>query len=171
MIPVAGGDLQLIVGLGANLGDPSETFRSALALLAREYKILGVSSLYRTRPVGPEQPDFFNLAVVFDAGCPPSEFLKSCRDLETDAGRDRKREERWGPRVLDLDLLLAESFVCRGPSLVLPHPRFHERAFALAPAADVASEWMHPILGIAVGDLASAALRADPGAIIEVLSF
>ena len=163
--------MQLIVGLGANLGDPSETFRAALASLACEYTILGVSNIYRTRPVGPEQPDFHNLAVVFDAGCPPSEVLESCRDLETDAGRDRKREERWGPRVLDLDLLLAESVVCRGPSLVLPHPRFHERAFALAPAAEVASEWMHPILGLTVGDLASTALRADPGAIIEVFSF
>ncbi len=163
--------MQLLLGLGGNIGSPEEAFRAALLSLGLEHEILALSHLYRTRPVGPEQPDFFNLAAVLDLGCPPSEFLESCRRLEADAGRDRESEQRWGPRVLDLDLLLAESVVCRGPSLVLPHPRFHERAFALAPAAEVAQDWMHPILGLTVGDLADTALRADPEAIIEVLSF
>ena len=163
--------MQLLLGLGGNIGSPEEAFREALLALGLEHEILALSRVYRTRSVGPAQPDFLNLAAVLDLGCPPSEFLESCRHLETDVGRDRKREERWGPRVLDLDLLLAESVVCRGPSLVLPHPRFHERAFALSPAAEVASDWMHPILGLTVGDLADAALREDPEAIIEVSNF
>jgi len=163
--------MRLLLGLGGNISSPEEAFRAALLRLGLKHQILALSRLYRTRPVGPEQPDFFNLAAVLDLGCPPYEFLESCRRLEADAGRDRASEQRWGPRVLDLDLLLAESVVCRGPSLVLPHPRFHERAFALAPAAEVASDWTHPLLGLTVGDLADDALRADPNAIIEVLSF
>ena len=162
--------MQLLLGLGGNIGYSEEAFRAALLSLGLEHEILALSRLYRTRPVGPEQPDFLNLAAVLDLGHPPSEFLESCRILEAAAGRDRKREERWGPRVLDLDLLLAKSVVFRGPSLVLPHPRFHERAFALAPAAEVAKDWIHPILGVTVGDLADAALQEDPEAIIGISS-
>jgi len=163
--------MRLLLGLGGNIGDPEEAFRSALLTLGREHRVLAVASLYRTRPIGPQQANFLNSAAVLDLGCPPSWFLESCRRLESDASRDRAGEERWGPRTLDLDLLLAESLVCRGPTLTLPHPRLHERRFALEPAAEVAPDWTHPFLGRSISDLANDARDRDPDAILEVLSF
>jgi 7,8-dihydro-6-hydroxymethylpterin-pyrophosphokinase len=73
--------------------------------------------------------------------------------------------------VLDIDLLLAEELVCRGPRLELPHPRFHERRFALEPAAEVAADWLHPLIGRTVVELAQAARRKEPDAILEVVDW
>jgi 2-amino-4-hydroxy-6-hydroxymethyldihydropteridine diphosphokinase len=163
--------MHLLIGLGGNIGEPEEAFRSALVSLGEENRILAVSRLYRTRPVGPEQPVFSNLAAVIELCRPLPAVLADCHRLEEEASRDRSREEHWGPRTLDLDLLLAESVVCRGPRLVLPHPRLHERAFALAPAAEVAPEWTHPLLGRTVRRLAADARERDPGAILDVSNF
>ncbi len=93
--------------------------------------------------------------------------LRACRELEVAAGRDRSTEQRWGPRVLDLDLLMVRDLVWRGPELELPHPGFHRRAFALVPAAELVPDWVHPLVGRTIGDLAEEALRDDPGALIS----
>jgi 2-amino-4-hydroxy-6-hydroxymethyldihydropteridine diphosphokinase len=135
-------------------------------VLAADGRVDAVSRLWRTRPVGPAQPDFLNAAVLVCWPYGPRELLARCRQLELDAGRDRSAEPRWGPRALDLDLLLAEGLVCRGPALELPHPRFYERRFALEPAAELVPDWVHPLLGRTVSELAEA-LRPtlDDGAV------
>jgi 2-amino-4-hydroxy-6-hydroxymethyldihydropteridine diphosphokinase len=163
--------VHLLIGLGGNIGDPEGTLRRALVSLSEEYRVVAVSRLYRTRPVGPEQPDFSNVAAVIELRRSLPALLATCHRLEEESGRNRSRERRWGPRALDIDLLLAEGVVCRGRKLVLPHPRLHERVFALAPAAEVAPEWTHPLLGRTVRRLADDARERDPGAIVEVLSF
>lgn len=110
--------------------------------------------LYRTRPMGPRQPDFLNSAVSLEGDGGLSQLLDECRVAESAAGRNRAAEQRWGPRTLDIDLLLVRNGVHRGPRLEVPHPGFHERAFAILPAADVAPGWIHPLLGRTVGQLA-----------------
>jgi 2-amino-4-hydroxy-6-hydroxymethyldihydropteridine diphosphokinase len=127
--------------------------------------------VWRTRAVGPSQPDFLNAAALIDWPAGPRPLLERCRELEAAAGRERTREERWGPRTLDLDLLMAASVVCRGPDLELPHPRLHERRFALEPAAEVTPDWLHPFLGRTIEELAVAARDWEPDAILEVMSF
>lgn len=158
--------MQVMIGFGANLGDPAAAFAGALDALGEDGWVLFTSRLWQTRAIGPEQPDFLNAAAVVDWPADPRALLARCRELETAAGRNRSAEERWGPRVLDLDLLLAENVVCAGSRLHLPHPRFHERRFALEPAAEVAPEWLHPLLGRTVAELAEAARPAiDDGSV------
>jgi len=163
--------VRVILGLGGNIGDTQHLFAECLATLATNGSVVAASRLWRTRAVGPPQDDFLNAAVVIEWPAGPHDLHARCQKLERAAGRDRSREERWGPRSLDLDLLLAECIVCRGPSLELPHPRLHERAFALAPAAEVAPDWPHPLLGRTITDLAEDAREREPEAILEVCDF
>lgn len=163
--------MRVLLGLGGNVGDPGSAFRDALEVLATDGWVDAVSRLWRTRPVGPAQPDFLNAAVLVCWPYGPRELLARCRQLELDAGRDRSAEPRWGPRALDLDLLLAEGLVCRGPALELPHPRFYERRFALEPAAELVPDWVHPLLGLTVGQLADRQRAREPDAILEVRDF
>ncbi len=160
--------LRVILGLGGNTGEPAAAFRRALEQLASDGQIDAVSRLWRTLPVGPPQPDYLNAAALVSWPHGPRALLERCRRLEAAAGRDRSTEERWGARALDLDLLLARDLVCRGPVLELPHPRFHERRFALEPAAEVAPHWRHPLLGLTVGQLADRQRLLAPDAILEV---
>jgi 2-amino-4-hydroxy-6-hydroxymethyldihydropteridine diphosphokinase len=163
--------LRVILGLGGNLGDVRDSFVEALGALGDVGRIGAVSRLWRTRAVGPPQPDYLNAAAVLEWPSNPRQLFARCLELEKAAGRDRKSEERWGPRALDLDLLLAEGFVSVGPTLKMPHPRFHERRFALEPAAEIAPEWTHPLLGRTVAELAEEARQQEPDAILEVHDF
>jgi 2-amino-4-hydroxy-6-hydroxymethyldihydropteridine diphosphokinase len=163
--------VRAVLGLGGNVGDSPRVFKDCVDAVAAEGRITKVSRLWRTRAVGPSQPDYLNAAVVVEWPTGPRSLLARCHELEADAGRNRAREERWGPRVLDLDLLIADTVVCRGPVLELPHPRFHERRFALEPAAEVAPDWLHPLLGLTIEKLAARSRQRDPDAIIEVLNF
>lgn len=156
-----------LIGLGANLGDPARAFATAIDTFTSSGDVVSVSRLWWTRPVGPDQPDYCNAAALIRWEGTPAALLQTCRDLETAAGRDRSTEQRWGPRVLDLDLLMASDLVWRGPELDLPHPRFHQRAFALVPAAELVPEWVHPLVGRTIGELADEVLREDPGALIS----
>ena len=134
--------VQAFVALGANLGDPVATLRAAIEALrgTTAAKLLTVSSLYRTAPVGlKDQPDFINavaLLEVDDSVLPASTFLLRLFDIEASFGRIRSI--RNAPRTLDLDLLLFGDTVCTSPGLTLPHPRLAERAFVLAPLAEIA---------------------------------
>jgi len=163
--------VRILLGLGSNLGESKVAFSRCIASLAAEGSIDAISRLWRTRAVGPPQPDYLNGAIVIDWPAGPRSLLSRCLEIEVKAGRDRAKEERWGPRVLDLDLLLAEAVVCRGPVLELPHPRLHERRFALEPAAEVAPNWVHPLLGRTIEDLAEEARLREPNAILEAMSF
>lgn len=160
--------MDVVLGLGGNLDDPPSAFEQARARLARRHRVWAVSSLYRSRPIGPTQPDFFNQAVLLEVGHHAIELLEECQALEEAAGRDRATAVRWGPRPLDIDLLLTRGVIRRGPRLELPHPRLAERAFALLPAAEIVPDWIHPILGRTIRELAREAREKDPGAVWRV---
>jgi 2-amino-4-hydroxy-6-hydroxymethyldihydropteridine diphosphokinase len=131
------------VGLGANLGDACATVRAALQALARlpQARLLRSSRLYRTPAWGNEaQPPFINAAAALETTLAPLQLLDHLLAIEQQFGRVRLPDERWGPRTLDLDLLLYADSVVQLPRLQVPHPHLHERAFALLPLADVAPE-------------------------------
>jgi len=159
--------LHVVVGLGANLGEPAVAFGTAIRGLASAGDVGSVSRMWRTRPLGPDQPDYRNAAALLRWPGDPLDLLHRCRELEAAAGRRRDTEDRWGPRVLDLDLLVARDLVWRGPELEIPHPRLHERAFALVPAAELVPDWVHPIAGRSIAELAKEVRAADPNALIS----
>jgi 2-amino-4-hydroxy-6-hydroxymethyldihydropteridine diphosphokinase len=127
------------VGIGSNLGDREGNFRQAVELLSAEHGIdvVAVSEIRETDPVGPvEQGPFLNGAVLIETGLAPRELLERLLAVEERLGRVRR--ERWGPRTIDLDLLLYGDDVVDEPGLTVPHPRLHERRFALEPLSDLA---------------------------------
>lgn len=131
------------VALGGNVGDVAATFRSALVRLAAApgIGVRRVSSLYRTAPVGPiAQDDFRNAVVELAVTIPPLDLLAVLLDTERALGRDRSREQRWGPRTLDLDLLVYGDVELRTDTLTVPHPRLTDRLFVLAPLAEIAPD-------------------------------
>ncbi|BDP43036.1 2-amino-4-hydroxy-6-hydroxymethyldihydropteridine diphosphokinase [Deinococcus aetherius] len=139
------------IALGANLGDAPGTLRGARDDLARLGTLTGVSGLYRTVPVGgpPGQPDYLNAAVRLVTPLGPVELLGALHEIERQAGRVRR--DRWAARTLDLDLILYGHEVRDTPGLALPHPRAWERAFVLAPLADLDPHLAHPTSGETVG--------------------
>jgi 2-amino-4-hydroxy-6-hydroxymethyldihydropteridine diphosphokinase len=129
------------LGLGGNLGDPAATMASALrALDAHEaVSVAAVSSLYRTPPWGnTDQPDFLNAVAAVDTALSARALLELC--LETERTLKRVRVERWGPRVIDMDILLFGRARIEEDGLQVPHPRMRERAFVLAPLAEIAPD-------------------------------
>ena len=129
------------VGIGANLGPREETLRRAVELLGRAdgVEVVGVSELRETDPVGVvDQPPFLNGAVSVETTLSPRVLLDLLLDVERSLGR--VRAERWGPRVVDLDLLVYGIEVLDEPGLHVPHPRLHERRFALEPLAEMGPE-------------------------------
>lgn len=151
------------VGLGANLGDAQASVRAAAVRLGQlpETECLALSRLYRTPAWGLEaQPDFINAVAVLRTALEPVTLLEHLLAVEREFGRDRSREQRWGPRRLDLDLLLFGDRVLDVPGLQLPHPRLHERAFALVPLLDVAPDAWIPGHGYA-RDAASGLERSN----------
>lgn len=129
---------RVVLALGANLGDRLELLQGAVDALADtpELRVLAVSPVYETDPVGgPDQPDYLNAVVVAEGRHPPRTLLE--RALAVENAFDRIRDVRWGPRTLDIDLVVVGDLVVAEPDLVLPHPRAHERAFVLVPWLDV----------------------------------
>ena len=128
------------VGLGSNLGDREATIRRAIAALPG---VVAVSALRETDPVGvTEQPAFLNGAVALETELSPRELLDSLLAVERDLGRERR--ERWGPRTIDLDLLLYGGETVDEPGLTVPHPSLHERRFALEPLAELDPQLVVP---------------------------
>jgi 2-amino-4-hydroxy-6-hydroxymethyldihydropteridine diphosphokinase len=128
------------VGLGSNLGDREATIRRAIAALPG---VIAVSELRETDPVGvTEQPAFLNGAVALETELSPGELLASLLAVERELGRERR--ERWGPRTIDLDLLLYGTETVDEPGLTVPHPSLHERRFALEPLADLDPQLVVP---------------------------
>ena len=126
------------VGIGSNLGDREAHLSRAIGLLAAEddIEVSGVSQIRETEPVGPvEQGPYLNAAVQVETGLAPRKLLERLLDIEQRLGRVRR--ERFGPRTIDLDLLLYGDEVVDEPGLTVPHPRLHERRFALEPLIDL----------------------------------
>ena len=138
------------VGIGANLGDREATIRAALDRLAAraDVAVVAVSPLRETAPVGYlDQPPFLNGAAELATTLAPAALLAALLDVERALGRVRGAGPRYGPRPIDLDLLLYEGEVVDEPGLVVPHPRLHERRFALEPLADLDPDLVVPSRG------------------------
>lgn len=131
------------LGLGSNQGERAAHLQFAVDRLAeRAGRVVAVSPVYETEPVGgPAQPDYLNAVVAVDTDLSPRELLGVAKALEAQAGRvPPDPERRWGPRPLDIDILLVGDERVDEPDLVVPHPRIHQRAFVLAPLTDVAPD-------------------------------
>ena len=138
--------LRAVVGIGTNLGDRRATMRAALGGLATFARVEATSHLYESAPVGgPEQPAFLNAAALVRFDGPALDLLDRLLALELALGR--VRVERWGPRVIDLDLLWIDGVAIDEPRLVVPHPRLRERAFAVRPLLDVVPGARDPVSG------------------------
>lgn len=150
------------IALGSNLGDSQQILGAALRQLDADAQIAveACSQLYRTAPVGPPQPDYLNCCALLQTSLTPTALLRRLLSVETDFGRVRR--QRWGPRRLDLDLLLFADWVIATPTLQVPHPRMHERAFVLVPLAEIAPDWIEPISGKAIAQLSQ---QVDPSGV------
>lgn len=129
----------IVLGLGSNIGNREENIKAALAALDAHpaIEVVTVSSLYETAPVGfTEQPEFLNAVARINTSLQPVELLEACLTVEKQLGR--VREVRWGPRTIDIDVLLFDELELSTEQLSLPHPRLHERCFVLVPLAEIA---------------------------------
>jgi 2-amino-4-hydroxy-6-hydroxymethyldihydropteridine diphosphokinase len=140
------------LGIGSNLGDRAALLQGAVDGLAATdgITVVAVSPVYETEPVGgPEQPEYLNAVVAVDTDLTPRQLLEVAQRLEREAGR--VRGERWGPRTLDVDVLLVGDEHVEEPDLVVPHPRLYERAFVMVPLADLdpmLAPWVPPGEGV-----------------------
>lgn len=137
--------LDVVVGLGSNLGDRAALLELGAAHLREMGSLVALSSVYETAPVGPPQPHFLNAAARLLTERSAREVLRAVLEIERTAGRERR--ERWGPRTLDLDLLWIRGRHVDEAELCVPHPRLCERAFALLPLLDVAPDAADPLTG------------------------
>jgi 2-amino-4-hydroxy-6-hydroxymethyldihydropteridine diphosphokinase len=148
-----------VLGLGSNLGDRRAALARAAAAIGAlpNVEILGCSRIYETPPAGgPAQEDYLNAALRVVTVLPPEELLAALLAIERAQGRVRPDPVRWGPRVIDIDVLWMSSGAFSAPSLTVPHPRLAERPFAVQPLVDVAPEARDPLSGARYADLPAA---------------
>lgn len=149
------------LGLGGNIGDVRSTFDAAVAMLCDggALRLVARSSDYRTPPWGiTDQPPFINAVIAVSTTLAPHDLLAHALAVERGLGRDRRKERRWGPRIIDIDILAYDDLVLADPDLTLPHPHLFERAFVLVPLAEIAPDRM--IAGQRICD-AAARVGAD----------
>jgi 2-amino-4-hydroxy-6-hydroxymethyldihydropteridine diphosphokinase len=150
----------VVLGLGSNLGDRAAFLRAALAGLAPVYQLERVSSIYETAPqLVAEQPFYYNLVSGGRTWLAPLDLLHFLKDLEQRLGRTPSY--RYGPREIDLDVLLYGDQIIATPELTVPHPRMAERAFVLAPLAEIAPDLLHPLLQRSMRELAAEVADQD----------
>lgn len=155
------------IGLGSNLGDRLVHLRAALKALSQHPQVSidcdhDVASLYETSPIGGPagQNAYFNSVVRITTPLTPVDLLDVLFSIEDDLGR--RRQAPWGPRCIDLDLLLCDDVVSQSDRLILPHPRLHQRRFVLEPLRELADQLVHPLLHVSVASLARVAVESKP---------
>ncbi|KAF3886145.1 MULTISPECIES: 2-amino-4-hydroxy-6-hydroxymethyldihydropteridine diphosphokinase [Nostocales] len=141
------------IALGSNIGDSLAILEAAIEALAQTPGVVlqAKSSWYRTKAVGPPQPDYINGTAILQIEMVPEQLLETLLNIENQFGRVRR--ERWEPRTLDLDLLLYDNLILETPKLQVPHPRMQQRAFVLVPLAEIAPDWVEPISGRRIKEL------------------
>ena len=140
------------LGLGSNIGDTEKNLREAVESLSKRGTIASISSLYKTEPVGfLDQPWFLNQVICLETKLSPEDLLKETQQIENIIGRERT--VRWGPRTLDIDILLYDNLVLETETLTIPHLHLHERKFVLAPLSEIAGKILHPSLGLTMIEL------------------
>ena len=141
------------LGLGSNLGDRMTNIVSALIFLKNQLQLLNVSSLYESDPWGHQkQPNFFNCVCVIDCVMNPYDLLKEIKQIEHNIGR-KKNVYKWGPRVIDIDILLYDKQILKSPSLTIPHKHMLKRSFVINPLVELVSDLVHPVTKIEIKDL------------------
>jgi 2-amino-4-hydroxy-6-hydroxymethyldihydropteridine diphosphokinase len=150
---IASGSARSAIALGSNLGDSLHTLEGALTKLSQTPGIIvrSRSSWYQTKAVGPPQPDYLNGCALLEVELAPQILLDKLLAIEMEFGR--VRQERWGARTLDLDLLLYDDLILDTPTLQIPHPRMSDRSFVLVPLAEIAPNWVEPISRRTIQDL------------------
>ncbi|GAB1538320.1 hypothetical protein NUACC21_09780 [Scytonema sp. NUACC21] len=143
----------IAIALGSNIGDSLEILEAATETLDKTSGIVvqAKSSWYKTKAVGPPQPDYINGAAILQVEMMPELLLETLLQIENKFGRLRRQQ--WGPRTLDLDLLLYDDLILKTPQLQIPHPRMRERAFVLVPLAEIAPDWVEPVSGLTIKEL------------------
>ena len=145
---------RVAIGIGSNLEGPEDQVRRAIDhILQQEWFLNGrASSPYKTKPMGPiDQPDYVNAVLIGRSKLSPENLLEELLRIEETAGR--VRVERWGPRILDLDILMFSDRIVNIEGLEIPHPGMASRSFVLEPLCEVAPDWLHPITGLTVQDM------------------
>lgn len=144
------------IALGSNLGNSLAILEAAIEALDRSpgIKVNLMSAWYQTKAIGPPQPDYINGCIVAGVKQEPQSLLQILLDIEKQFGRTRG--EKWGPRTLDLDLLLYDDLILETAVLQIPHPRIRERAFVLVPLAEIVPQWIEPVSGKTIEELVKA---------------
>jgi len=142
----------IFLSLGANVGDRASNLEKARSLIDEKFGILKASLVYETEPWGGVmQGPFLNQVVQIYTSLSPRELLKTIKDFESEIGR--KKTVKWGPRVIDIDILFYGDLVIDEPDLVIPHKFLHERRFVLEPLNEIAPDFMHPVLGKKISEI------------------
>ncbi|MFQ5861583.1 MAG: 2-amino-4-hydroxy-6-hydroxymethyldihydropteridine diphosphokinase [Candidatus Brocadiales bacterium] len=144
------------LGLGANLGKRIKTLEDGIKRLGDhpDISVLVKSPYYETEPQGgPPQPRFINAVLSIETSLSPKELLRVTQEIERGLGRERNKEEHWGPRAIDIDILLYDNQVIEEKDLKIPHPMMHRRRFVLEPLSDISPASMHPVLNKTVSQL------------------
>ena len=145
---------KVYAGLGSNLGNREANLVRAIARIdaCEDICVKEKSGFYETKPVGgPPQPDYLNCAIVLEMEIEPQALLKEFKKIEGELGR--KPDVRWGPRIIDLDILLYGERVVNDNNLKIPHERMHERIFVLEPLCEISPDIRHPVLGRKISEI------------------
>ncbi len=141
--------------LGSNLGNARELINEAIEKISHHIgPVVATSSLYRTEAWGvKEQPDFFNKSIAVEHFLSPEKLLVRIQKIEFDLGRNRSLEQKWGPRTMDIDILLMDNTIIDTPRLTIPHKLMAQRNFVLVPLAELIPDFVHPVLGKTIEEL------------------